>query len=191
MRRRKEERKKSGYTLPTPQWMKDDELRGNHYLKQHDQVAHDTEMKWGYGRLKKLVPYELAERFDRQRKLMNSAFAEGGIEDVQTQVEATIRGWQKLEAVALELGHKIQDPHFMEVQLDDGTLVAITNCDNAKKERLADARDIIVYDVLEAARHITSWSANEPLQAIFKHFPGAKIDKVTAIEEPLNDDIPF
>lgn len=190
MRRRKTEKKSTAVPQPAAPWMRTDMKRGDHFMQMHDQVAHDIEMRWGYGRLKKLVPYELAERFDRQRKLLNDAFREGTIGDVQVQTEGTIRGWQKLEAVALEAGHKIQDPHFMEVQLDDGTLVAITNCDNAKKERLADERDIIVYDVLEAARHMTSWTGNEMVQAVFKHFPGAKIESVKAIEEP-NDDIPF
>ena len=79
---------------------------------------------------------------------------------------------------------------FMECQMDDGTIVVITNCDEGRRQALADRRNVFVYEAAEAAKILRKIYGQETIRQVFQEFPGAKIKNVK-IKGDLNDDLPF
>jgi len=196
MNRRFKEKPPQRSPSENPAFMKDPamEKEADQILGQVDQVATDIETKWGYGRLEKLTDFALLEKFKKQRIKFHEAFKVGLLPDIRIHGPAMIRAWQALDKAALAAGHEIQDPYWMETQMDDGVVFVITNCDLGKRKALknADGRDLIVYMADEVAKTMRAWPGEATVQAIFKHFKGSKIDKVRKIrKEDPNDAIPF
>ena len=192
MKRRTNKKKVVEPVMQAPAFMFDEDERqeADHLLQQLDQVAHDISMSWGYGRLEQLTDYALLEKFNRQRKKFHDAYAIGLMPPIREHQAAMIRAWQKLDSEAAKNGHKKQDPHFMECQMDDGSIVVITNCDEGRRQALADGRNVFVYEAAEAAKILRKMYGQETIRQVFKEFPGAKIKNVK-IKGDLNDDIPF
>lgn len=192
MKRRTNRKKVVEPVMKAPAFMFDEEQRreADHLLQQLDQVAHDISMSWGYGRLEQLTDYALLEKFNRQRKKFHDAYAIGLMPQIREHQAAMIRAWQKLDSEAIANGHKKQDPHFMECQMDDGTIVVITNCDEGRRQALADRRNVFVYEAAEAAKILRKIYGQETIRQVFQEFPGAKIKNVK-IKGDLNDDLPF
>ncbi len=196
MKRRFKEKPPQRSPSENPAFMKDPALmrEADQILGQVDQVASDIETKWGYGRLEKLTDFALLEKFKKQRIKFHEAFKVGLLPEIRIHGPAMIRAWQALDKAALAAGHEIQDPYWMETQMDDGTVFVITNCDLGKSKALknADGRDLIVYMADEVSKTMRAWPGEGTVQAIFKHFKGSKIDNVRKIEkEDPNDAIPF
>ena len=73
-------------------------------LERLDEVATDYEKKWGVGRLIHLVDQDLAERFQEQLDLLNSALERHAVLDVISHADALARGWAALDAAAESRG---------------------------------------------------------------------------------------
>ena len=73
-------------------------------LERLDEVATGYEKKWGVDRLIHLVDQDLAERFQEQLELLNSALERHAVLDVISHADALARGWAALDAAAESRG---------------------------------------------------------------------------------------
>jgi hypothetical protein len=69
-----------------------------------DQVAHEMEVKWGEGRLQKLVTPALADRFKAQQEILDGAISAGDAKAIDQAAAATARAWQVLDGEAAMKG---------------------------------------------------------------------------------------
>ena len=84
-------------------------------LERLDEVATGYEKKWGVDRLQKLVDQGLAERFQEQLELLNSALERHAVLDVISHADALARGWAALDAAAESQGSPQIDAAAWEV----------------------------------------------------------------------------
>jgi hypothetical protein len=84
-------------------------------LERLDEVATGYEKKWGVDRLIRLVDQGLAERFQEQLDLLNSALERHAVLDVIAHADALARGWAALDAVAESQGSPQIDAAAWEV----------------------------------------------------------------------------
>ena len=84
-------------------------------LERLDEVATSYEKKWGVDRLQKLVDQDLAERFQEQLDLLNSALTRHAVLDVISHADALARGWAALDAAAESQGSPQIDAAAWEV----------------------------------------------------------------------------
>ena len=75
-------------------------------LERLDEVATGYEKKWGVDRLIRLVDQGLAERFQEQLELLNSALERHAVLDVISHADALARGWAALDAAAESQGSR-------------------------------------------------------------------------------------
>ena len=73
-------------------------------LERLDEVATGYEKKWGVERLIHLVDQDLAEWFQEQLDLLNSALERHAVLDVISHADALARGWAALDAAAESRG---------------------------------------------------------------------------------------
>jgi len=73
-------------------------------LERLDEVATGYEKKWGVDSLIRLVDQGLAERFQEQLELLNSALERHAVLDVISYADALARGWAALDAAAESQG---------------------------------------------------------------------------------------
>lgn len=96
------------------------------WLQKLDTVAAEYESRWGVSRLHKLVPYEMAQKWQAQTAKLNAAIQSGNLYDMPELVEGTIRGYVALERAAIADGHKPHDaPLAWTVGLPSGKTLAI------------------------------------------------------------------
>lgn len=69
-----------------------------------DEVAAAMERKWGMDMLPRVVPAEWRQKFLAQVDKFDLAIASGSEVEVRVHGGAMIRAWQKLDAVATEIG---------------------------------------------------------------------------------------
>ncbi len=62
------------------------------------------EVKWGEGRLQKLVTPALADKFRAQQEILNQAISAGDAQTVDEAAAATARAWQVLDSEAAMKG---------------------------------------------------------------------------------------
>lgn len=87
----------------------------HHLLRGLDLVAHRAETRWGCGRLEKLAPPAVAEKWTRQLERLNEAITASDMELVRELVAGTIRGWHKLEELSLAAGHCTYAPPYWDL----------------------------------------------------------------------------
>ena len=84
-------------------------------LERLDEVATGYEKKWGVDRLIRLVDQGLAERFQEQLELLNSALERHAVLDVISHADALARGWAALDGAAESQGSPQIDAAAWEV----------------------------------------------------------------------------
>lgn len=121
-----------------------------------DIVAVDMERRWGADRLRRLVPLDFRERWDRQCLAWNDAIWTRPIHEIEALSQAMIRGWRALDAAATAAGATPIDPIVWECRLPDGRVVAFVR-DNADAHHVART---------QADRHIEVWTMAEVARLI-------------------------
>ncbi len=80
--------------------------RAQAYLQRMDLVVRAAEIKWGIlFALERLVPPELAAKFQAQWQKLSGAVMAKDYDEVIVHADGVIRGVWALEKVALEMGH--------------------------------------------------------------------------------------
>ena len=159
-------------------------------LHKYDDVVSAIERKWGIDRLVWLVPVELRDRFEQQMDKLNAAIERQ--QDVEHEVEVTLRGVAAIEQAAIAAGAKPLTGEYVEGRMPDGSVLAIVPTGYEVSKVQQENRDMRVYSVDEVGRIISAWQASELVDKVKEAFPGAVVEKVrTRKEALLNDEIPF
>src|SRR5665213_3354910 len=74
-------------------------------LKKLDLVAAELETLWGAGVLQNLATPDTVARWLRVKVALDDAITGGDYDTIKAKSESLIRGWQKLEAEAIDAGH--------------------------------------------------------------------------------------
>jgi len=124
-------------------------------------IRSETERKWGAGRLDRLAALhnpDLLTRFRRQQANWSAAYQRAWNADVltsdvlmaaQARGAAMRRAWEALDAWASEAGHRPVAPWVWEVRLEDGSVAALVETDEAAAKVIADGRALSVYTARE------------------------------------------
>lgn len=98
-------------------------------LEALDEVAHQMERKWGVGRLTRLVPIDLAERFERQLAKLNAAITEeatgGSVASVEHEAGRMVNAWRALNAAAEAAGADPVSGQYLTARMSDGRSLVI------------------------------------------------------------------
>jgi hypothetical protein len=149
-----------------------------------------VERKWGVDRLIWVVGGDLRNRFEKQMDLLNEAIDK--MQDVEHQVDVTLRGVAALEQAAIAAGVQPLKGEWIEGKMPDGRVLAIVPNDYEVSRVKRDNREMVVYSVDEIGRLLAAWDESKTVDAVKAVFHGATVEKVkTRTEVELNDEIPF
>ena len=90
-----------------------------------DEVARAMEVKWGVGRLPRLVDVDLAQRFWAQLDKLNAACETGMLSEQEIQAHRMRNAWMALDAAAEAAGADRASPRYLTARMSDGRLLAI------------------------------------------------------------------
>lgn len=147
-------------------------------LEATDDVAHRCERKWGVGRLPRLVPINLAEKFWAQKAKLDAAITEaatgGSLANVEYEANRMSNAWLALSATAEAAGAVPLDPRSLEGRLPDGRVLRV--CDGPESAwRLAgDDREAVVWSIQEIAQVLWRF---EMVNEAKVTFPGARVEE--------------
>lgn len=159
-------------------------------LHRYDDEVSKVERKWGVDRLIWVVGGDLRDRFEKQMLLLNEAIDK--MEDVEHQVDVTLRGVAALEQAAIAGGVQPLSGEWIEGNMPDGRVLAVVPNDYEVSRVKRDNREMVVYSVDEIGRLLAEWDEGKAVDAVKTVFPGATVEKVkTRTEKELNDEIPF
>ena len=159
-------------------------------LHRYDDEVSKVERKWGVDRLIWVVGGNLRDRFEKQMDLLNEAIDK--MQDVEHQVDVTLRGVAALEQAAIAAGVQPLGGEWIEGKMPDGRVLAVVPNDYEVSRVKRDNREMVVYSVDEIGRLLADWDASKTVDAVKAVFPGATVEKVkTRTEVELNDEIPF
>jgi len=159
-------------------------------LHRYDDRVNDVERKWGVDRLIWVVGGDLRDRFEAQMDKLNAAIDK--MEDVEHQVDVTLRGVAALEQAAIAAGVQPLKGEWIEGNMPDGRVLAIVPNDYEVSRVKRDNREMVVYSVDEIGRLLAAWDESKTVDAVKAAFHGATVEKVkTRTEKELNDEIPF
>lgn len=159
-------------------------------LHRYDDEVSKVERRWGVDRLIWVVGGDLRDRFEAQMNKLNEAIDK--MEDVEHQVDVTLRGVAALEAAAVAAGVQPLSGEYIEGRMPDGKVLAIVPNDYEVSRVKRDNREMMVYSVDEIGRLFAIWNESKTIDVVKDAFPGAIVEKVkTKLEKELNDEIPF
>ena len=162
-------------------------------LHRYDDVVRKMELKWGVDRLPWVAGTALRDRFEAQMDRLNQAIDQ--MQDVEHQVEVTLRGVAALEQAAIANGAEPLTGEYWEAPMEDGKVMAITRNGYEAGKVATENRDMVVYSIDEIAVIVSKWrqdKAGQITDIAKAMFPGAAVEKVrTQLAKDLNDDIPF
>jgi hypothetical protein len=154
-----------------------------------DALAHEMEQKWGIGRLQLLVPPEWAEKYHSAFTKLNLAIDSGNLVEIRERAEVMMRGWRKLDELALAAGHQPgYDPKVWEVRGASGRVYAICQTEIDERNRSCDP-DVRIITLEEVARIIDAWDADGFVTELRAQFPGSQITKVGLIHPDDRPDV--
>ena len=153
-----------------------------------DALTDEMERKWGVGRLRMLVPDDLRERFDRQWRKWQAAYAAQDLAAVRAHSEAMRRAWAALEAGALEAGHAPLAPEVWETRMPDGAVLAVVRTQQEAHALARDGRERKVWTMDEVARIVCAWEGRRWVEAVRLTPRGSESDWVLGDESPLEHD---
>jgi hypothetical protein len=120
-----------------------------------DEVARACEVKWGVGRLDRLVAAfdpDLAQRFRNQLGKLNAAIDTGYLEEQETQANRMRAAWLRLDQEAEAHGCQPISPKRLEVLLPDGRLLVVVDGPEGAWTVAHEDRAAVVWSMEEIAR---------------------------------------
>lgn len=148
-------------------------------LEQLDEVAHQAELRWGVGRLPRLVPVDLAERFWRQKEKLDQAITEeatgGSIANTEHEAGRMLNAWRALDATAEAAGALELDPGRLEARLPDGRLLVVCGDPVDARQIVGDNREAVVWSMEEIARVLWQFEMVNDAKRVW---PGATVEQV-------------
>lgn len=183
------------------------EVAVDHCVAVFDAKAREMDARWGIDRLPEIVGltgpdgFSMVEKYGRALGAMNEAIRDQDAERAKALAQNLVNGMKKLDAIAINAGHKPASGTFWEYEIEGeppfrfGVLKDDREWEAAKKER----PDLKMYSMREVglALQATTFAATA-LDDVKQAFPDAK-PKVTKIKAKLEkpdyrnggDPIPF
>lgn len=162
-----------------------------------DETAAAMERKWGIDRLPRLVPPDLAARFQQAHDMRNGEW-DYATEERRAALTAMMdRAWQALDKAATDAAQAPLPPGLWETPADPdsaagGVLVLCQDDTHAQAVMLrakAEGRLVTTWTLPEVARVLR---ANTLVNRIKDTWPGAKVTRAGRATRPMpDDDIPF
>jgi hypothetical protein len=162
-------------------------------LKKLDQVAYDLETLWGAGVLQNLATPDTAARWLRVKVALDKAIEGGDYDTIKAKSESLIRGWQKLEAEAIEAGHdqtRMRGKVWVACSPDNGIeyIICKHELDAARMAALEPQHANVIYTLPQIAKLLDAQSVvNMPKSHLASIF--GKTEK--PFSEILEDEIPW
>lgn len=152
-----------------------------------DMIAREMELKWGVGRLERLVDEPLGRKFTAQMDKFNQAIAQSKEDDIQKHGAAMKRAFQVLDQEATKIGAKQIDPNDyweMKHPRAEGIVVRLVR---TAEEMPKEKPDHVAY---VAAEEMIEFVPPSVLQ-IKATFAGAKVTDIKPKDRFPDDPIPF
>jgi len=149
-----------------------------------DEIARSTETKWGVGRLVSLVSDATRLSFHRGWEAWHAAQATREPAAMIAIIGKMIRLLGIMDAEAARLGHAPLDPTVWETRAPDGRVLAIVRTAAEASAVVREGRAMTVYTLEEIARLLRKV---EMIDAIKLEFPGARVSRVTQLDEGFAD----
>ena len=147
-----------------------------------DEVARRHELKWGIGRLPRVVPQDLAAKFHSQAAKLNAAIEDqvtgGGWEADDAVILHANRmqnAWMALDASAEAAGADPLVPGYMEGRLPDGRLLIVCSGPESAHRMANDNRAAVVWSMEEICRVLWNFEMVNDAKMVW---PGAKVEQV-------------
>lgn len=142
-----------------------------------DEVARSCEVKWGVGRLDRLVAAfnpDLAQRFNTQLGKLNAACETGYLEEQELQANRMRNAWMALDAAAEAAGADPIKPKRLEARLPDGSLLVVVDGPEGAWSVAHEDRAAVVWSMDEIARVLWQFQMVNDAKITF---PGAKVEQ--------------
>jgi hypothetical protein len=152
-----------------------------------DRLAREMERKWGCGRLPSLVEPELAARFGRAQDKLNEAIRLNDATDIARRVGVVMRGWEALDAAAMEIGAERLPARTIGVEHGGRAWVIVldpVDYDKARADHIGGGQVVALAELIEAYKIVSGRIAG-----VLEAFPGAQIRAPSGAR--LDDPLPF
>jgi|LakMenE01Jun11ns_1017448.scaffolds.fasta_scaffold9942045_3 hypothetical protein len=164
-----------------------------------DETARAMEVKWGCGRLPRLVAGinpELAGKFWSQFEKLNAACETGYLAEQEIQATRMRAAWMRLDREAEADGCEPISPKRLEGRLPDGRLLVVVDGPEGAWRVAHEDRAAVVWSIDEVVRMLWSFEMVNEAKTVW---PGAKVRQIRIDPEstkpPVDwskgDELPF
>ena len=150
-----------------------------------DEMARSMEVKWGCGRLPRLVAGinpELAGKFWSQFEKLNAACEAGYLAEQEDQANRMRAAWMRLDKEAEAHGCEPISPKRLEGRLPDGRLLVVVDGPEGAWRVAHEDRAAVVWSIDEVVRMLWSFEMVNEAKTVW---PGAKVEKVRVDPDSL------
>lgn len=157
------------------------QFRMNQLIWSLDVDAKFIEGKWGVDRLHTLVPDDMAAKWHKQIEKVNDAIKKEKASLLDELVDGCRRGYDAMEKVAMEAGHRPIEPDAMAVRLPDGNELVIVKTVNearAYAAKLPADSGKVVWTLQEVANVVGRYGLEE-VNVVKQLMPGAVVRQVS------------
>jgi hypothetical protein len=170
------------------------EIASDYAAAPFDRIASEMEATWGVDRLPSLVSPELAAKYGRAAAYLNECLNEGDASKVAGAAANCVKGLHAMDAEARRLGHTPAPPDCWMWHDGDTRFVLIRD-DSRWQAAQAAHPGLRIVTLREVANAIElrdkAMPAIEKVQAAFPGATVAAIRERSALENELEDEIPY
>ncbi len=157
-----------------------------------DEAARAMDLKWGVGRLPKLVPEAMAQKFGKALAHMNACIDREDPAGASQAAENCRKGLAAMDAHATASGAQPLPKDVLQYDLD-GEVYTIAKDIDAWPSIQQDMPGVRLWSMREVALALKHYGG--VVAAVKDAFPGAQISEIrpkpSALAQSLGDDIPF
>jgi hypothetical protein len=150
-----------------------------------DEMARSMEVKWGCGRLPRLVAGinpELAGKFWSQFEKLNAACQAGYLAEQEIQATRMRAAWTQLDIAAEAHSCEPISPKRLEGRLPDGRLLVVVDGPEGAWRVAHEDRAAVVWSIDEVVRMLWSFEMVNEAKTVW---PGARVEKVRVDPDSL------
>ena len=156
-----------------------------------DRLIRHMERKWGIDRLPELVPPAMAATFGAAMSHLNDCLDRADKAETIEAVENLIKGIGLMDKTAEAAGHKPTKPEAWQFEFEGQRFALIREVQDWPLI-VDDLPGFTILTLREVAVALASYRKALPAIAEIKaQFPGSQITRIRAVEDDLNDEIPW
>lgn len=170
------------------------EIACDHAAAPFDRVAGEMAAIWGIDRLPSLVSPETAAKYGRAAAYLNECLNEGDAAKVASAAANCVKGMQAMDAEARRLGHTPAPPDAW-VWAEGSTRFVVIRDESRWPQAEAAHPGLRIVTLRQVANALELYDKAMPaIEKVQAAFPGATVTAIrerTALEEELDDQLPF